>query len=682
VLVVEDLHWAEDALLDFLDGLIDRITSVPLLLVCTARPELWEQRSSWGGAKPNALTISLEPLSENETRELIGGLADPSLLDAAQEELLARAGGNPLYAQEYVRMVIERGADASVLPESVQGIIAARLDGLPAEEKSLLQDAAVVGRKSWLGAVCALGERERGAAEEVAFRLERKQLLRRTRQSSVAGEIELNFVHDLIQDVAYAQLTRPQRAQRHERAAEWIEQLAGDRDDRAELVAHHLGIALELRDALGEDTTAQRERTLGALVVAARQAAARHDPTATVAFAEKALAFDPDANTRAELLVRRAVAHSNVGSESESMLIDARDAALAAGRREDGIHATHLLARWAQNHAADGALADRYTAEALELAAGEPPGPVTSLPVHFYAFRLEIQGRFAESIAFTEPEIARARASGSEEAVALLIDRRGASRLGTGDATGLDDMLEAYGILDRHANPGAATIATNLAEGLLSLGRLEEAHTAGTEAIAWARRSGAPQVERYGLAGLAALAYHSGEPDQATSLLDAAEKSGHDEFTTAWLQNRRGRLVLREHPERAVEYAERALAYADKTQNDEIRVDAYALLARAHHAAGQDDPARAACDAFLERWQSMSIFPIALVEAGLVLVAEGRHAELANASTVALPSPWADAVRALADRRYDDAAAILDSIPSVPLRDAASKLVRVHEPPT
>ena len=72
---------------------------MPLLLVCTARPELWEQRGSWGGGKPNALTISLEPLSESETRELVGALADPSLLDAAQEELLARAGGNPLYAR-------------------------------------------------------------------------------------------------------------------------------------------------------------------------------------------------------------------------------------------------------------------------------------------------------------------------------------------------------------------------------------------------------------------------------------------------------------------------------------------------------------------------------------------------------------------------------------------------------
>ena len=676
VLVVEDLHWAENALLDFLDGLIDRITSVPLLVVCTARPELWEQRGSWGGGKPNALTISLEPLSGNETRELVGALADESLLaEAAQDELLARAGGNPLYAQEYVRMVIERGADASALPDSVQGIIAARLDALTAEEKSLLQDAAVVGRTSWLGAVCALGERERAASEELAFRLERKQLLRRARQSSVAGETELSFAHDLIHDVAYAQLTRTQRAQRHERAAAWVGQLAGDRDDRAELVAHHLGTALELRDALGQDTTAQRERTLQARVAAARQAAARHDPTATIALVEKALALDPDADTRAELLVRGALAHSRAGTATETLLVDARDAAVAVGHSEDAVQAAHLLSSWALDHAADGALSDRYGAQALELAVAQPPGPVTSLPAAFHAFRLEIQGRFAEAIAFTDRELARARAAGSEEAVALLLERHGASRFGSGDAAGLDDVREAYRILDRHANPSAATSASNLAEGLLLLGHLEEARAAYAEGLAWARRSGHRQSEVYALAGLAGVAYHIGDPDQAASLLDAAEASGGDEFTTAWLLIWRSRLVLGEQPERAVEHAERALAYANKTQNDEIRLEAYALLARAYEAAGRENAARSACDAFLEHWQSLPISSAALVEAGLVLAADGRHDELADAAALALPSPWADAARALADRHYEPAAAILDSIPSIPFRDAISELI-------
>ena len=454
-----------------------------------------------------------------------------------------------------------------------------------------------------------------------------------------------------------------------------MEQLAGDRDDRAELVAHHLGTALELRDALGEETTGQRERTLQARVAAARQAAARHDTTATIALVEKALALDPDADTRAELLVRQALAHSRAGTATETSLVDARDAALAAGHGEDAVRAAHLLTSWALHQAADGPLSDRYSAQALELAFAQPPGPVTSLPAAFHAFRLEIQGRFAEAIAFTERELARARAARSEEAVALLLGRRGASRFGSGDVTGIDDVFESYRILDGHANPAAATTASNLAEGLLLLGRLEEARSMYAEGLAWARRTGDRPSERYGLIGLAAVAYHTGEPEEAAGLLDDVEASGSDEFATAWLQTSRGRLGLREHPESAVEHAEQALAYADKTQNDEIRLDALALLASAHHALGRRDPARAACDAFIERWPSVPIFSVALLEAALVLVEDGRHAELADAVALAPPSPWAGAARALADRRYDQAAAVLDTIPSIPFRDAVRELI-------
>ena len=244
---------------------------------------------------------------------------------------------------------------------------------------------------------------------------------------------------------------------------------------------------------------------------------------------------------------------------------------------------------------------------------------------------------------------------------------------------GLTTCSRPTGSSTARANARASVSANNLAEGLLSLGRLEEARTFYTEGNAWARRGGDAPAERYGLAGLAAVAYHFGEANEAASLLDDAGMSGSDEFTTAWIQNRRGRLVLREDPERAVEHAEEALEYADKIQNDEIRVDAYALLARAHQTAGRQDSARVACDAFLERWQSVPAFTVTVVEAGLVLAAQGRHAELAAASALALPSPWADAARALSDSRYDEAAAILDGIPSIPLRDAVGELIRVQQ---
>ena len=136
VLVFEDLHWADDALLDFVDYLVDWASGVALLVVCTARPELLTRRPTWGGGKVNSSTILLSPLSDDETAKLLHALLGRSAVDAdVQARLLEHAGGNPLYAEEFTRMVTSR-PDEVVLPETVQGIIAARLDTLPARRRS------------------------------------------------------------------------------------------------------------------------------------------------------------------------------------------------------------------------------------------------------------------------------------------------------------------------------------------------------------------------------------------------------------------------------------------------------------------------------------------------------------------------------------------------------------------
>jgi hypothetical protein len=155
VLVFEDLHWADDNLLDFVEHLVDWAGAVPMLVVCATRPELLERRPGWAGATRNATKLSLAPLSDDETSKLISNLSDrPVMPLERQQALLARAGGNPLYAEQYVRMLSERShAEELPLPETVQGIIAARLDALSPEEKALLQDAAVLGKVFWLGAV-------------------------------------------------------------------------------------------------------------------------------------------------------------------------------------------------------------------------------------------------------------------------------------------------------------------------------------------------------------------------------------------------------------------------------------------------------------------------------------------------------------------------------------------------
>lgn len=167
VMVFEDLHWAGDELLEFVDELPAWIEDAPLLVLCTARPELFDRRPGWGGGKRNALTISLSPLDRDETARLIAALLDRSVLPAeTQAELLARAGGNPLYAEQFVRMLGERGDVVAELPENVQGIIAARLFASTRREatapgcrgcrKALL--AVVACGRQWIGAV------RRGAA--------------------------------------------------------------------------------------------------------------------------------------------------------------------------------------------------------------------------------------------------------------------------------------------------------------------------------------------------------------------------------------------------------------------------------------------------------------------------------------------------------------------------------------
>src|SRR6266568_4428965 len=208
VLVFEDIQWADEGLLDFIEHLADWARDVPMLILCTARLELLERRPAWGGGKVNAATVALAPLSDEETARLIAGLSERALLEAGtQSALLERAGGNPLYAEQYVRMLAERGsAEELPLPENVQGIIAARLDSLAQDEKGLLQDAAVMGKVFWLGAL--------GATEQQLHVLRQKEFVQRARRSSVEGETEFAFKHALVRDVAYGQIPRAERARK------------------------------------------------------------------------------------------------------------------------------------------------------------------------------------------------------------------------------------------------------------------------------------------------------------------------------------------------------------------------------------------------------------------------------------------------------------------------------------
>ena len=384
VLVFEDLHWADDGLLDFVDGLVDRATGVPLLVLCSARPELLVRRPGWGGGKANAVTLSLSALSDEDTARLIGEhLAQAVLPAEMQQTLLRRADGNPLFAEEYIRMLRDRGllrleggtwrlerTDVEV-PETVQGIIAARLDALEQDEKAVLQIASVVGKVFWLGSVAAIGDISAWEAGERLHALERKELVRRDRRASVAGETEYSVRHVLVRDVAYGQIPRARRADLHVHAAQWIESLGNDRsEDRAEMLAHHYVAALELTRAAGGDTApievparlALREAGNRAYALSALESAAR-----SYTWALELWPKDDPAYSR--LLLALGQVRFSMSNEGEEELQEAADRLLAAGDVEGAAEAEWLLGNvyWVRGAQQD---ARRHNERAIELVGG------------------------------------------------------------------------------------------------------------------------------------------------------------------------------------------------------------------------------------------------------------------------------------------------------------------------
>src|SRR6185503_12099350 len=221
-LVLDDIHWADDGLLDFIDHVADWAQG-PIMVVATARAELFEARPTWGGGKRNATSLYLDPLSEIEGEAMLDDLVPGKLSPELKRTIVERSEGNPLYVEEIVRKLIDdgvlRATEASrwevarpieevELPRSIQGLIATRLDGLPEDEKQALQDASVVGRVFWLGTVAELAGRDPGEVRAALGRLRVKELVVPHDPSSFSDEYEFAFRHNLIRDGAYESLPK------------------------------------------------------------------------------------------------------------------------------------------------------------------------------------------------------------------------------------------------------------------------------------------------------------------------------------------------------------------------------------------------------------------------------------------------------------------------------------------
>ena len=324
VVVLEDVHQADVGLLRFILELAEDAPRVPLMVVVTARPELLTETINWGAGLRNASTVDLRPLSNEDTRALLRTLiGEPPLPPTSEQAILVRAEGNPLFTAEYVRMLRDRDLIEPMtngtarpffhvpLPETVQGVIAARLGILEGNTRAVLQAAAVIGRVFWTSGVSALTGRDPSEVSSELRRLTRMDIVRSVSRSSLAGEIEHTFTHVLLREAAYDQLVRATRARKHLAAADWLQgRASAGGEDLAEVLAYHASTALELAISTGEAALAEqsRSRLLGFYLQAAEAAESVSALSKALAHVDAAYGLvqgDLNAEPRPEVLLAR-----------------------------------------------------------------------------------------------------------------------------------------------------------------------------------------------------------------------------------------------------------------------------------------------------------------------------------------------------------------------------------------
>jgi class 3 adenylate cyclase/tetratricopeptide (TPR) repeat protein len=592
VVVLEDLHWADDALLDFVDSLVERVADVPLLVVATTRPELLDRRPAWGGGKANATTLSLAPLSAEETLRLVRALADRKLLAAdAEQTLVEHAGGNALYAEQYVQMWEERREGGELpLPETVQGLIAARLDGLPPDEKSALQNAAVFGKVFWQGAIVAVDGIDAATADECLHGLQRKQFVQRARRSSVEDESEYAFRHVLVRDVAYAQIPRSSRADKHQRAAAWIESL-GRPDDHAEMLAHHHVSALELAGS-DEGLTA---RALDALVRAGERASAVNAFAAAAGYYEQALQLlhEDDPRRLGVVFAHVRALYSTADEARGVALEEALSELLAGAQNERAAEVATFLAdlAWIQ---AQRRVTDEHLALALTLISDRPPSPskahVLEAVARFRMLAADADG----AIEVAREAIEMAERFDLEEIQAQALITVGIARHLSGDDDGRRDVERGLEVALRSNHLAAAARAyQNLS--VAETDPLRELEYVIASENLWLRLGNVDKA-RYSRAARAAQLFSMGRWDESLSMIDAfiAEcEAGRPHYHESMLRDCRAWARLARNDEAgAVEDAERSVALARAVKDPQSFVHALADLAYMYVRLDRLDDAR------------------------------------------------------------------------------------------
>ena len=597
ILVFEDVHWAEEPLLDLIEHLARSLRGAPVLIVAVARPELLEIRPAWGGGIARAGAIELAPLGPQESEDLAAALMDGDVPPAQRALVLERAEGNPLFLEEIARMLIDDHV-LERIPDSVQALIAARIDRLDPDVKRLLQSAALIGRVFWRGALDRLApDLDVGALLDIL--LEREFIVPEER-STISGDRAFRFKHVLIRDVAYAGMSKAQRAEEHQAFARWVDERA--HDELVEIRAHHLDqAALLLQELDGSVATELSTEAAETLEEAGRRALRRGAFVSARRLMLRAAELEPTLNRR-YLAAHAAWRLSDVPSlreEVDAVLAEAREQA----ERDIEGRALVLLAEIALHGDSDVERAHDLADQALAVL---PPDELAGMydahsliaTIFWWLGNAEGATRHGEAM------IELAHRAGRPELESLALTQLAGVAGVQGDrARSLELLDRADTLADASGSREAKAFALAVrGRRVREPGELDDAETHLRAALEIFDETGA--AGRYGwtLANLGAVYHQRGD-------LALAEKTLRDSVRRLRTTHEQGFLVEAERQLAEVLVAQGKLAEADR------------LVSEAQLRVGRDDA-----------WTRASI----LSTRGLVREAQGRTEEAEGAFETAL----------------------------------------------
>ncbi len=505
VLLFEDVQWADSGLLDFIEYLLDWSRNQPLYVFALARPEFAEKRSTWAG-KRGYTQLYLEPLPATAMNELLTGLV-PGLPEDLRDRVLERAEGVPLYAVETVRMLLDRGLltrDGAVyrptgpieqleMPETLQALVAARLDGLTAEERHLVQDGAVLGKTFTKQGLTALAGSDASTLEPILTSLLRKEVLSVQADPLSPERGQYAFLQDIVKRVAYETISRKERKAKHLATAAYLLSLPGsDEDEIVEVVAQHLIDALDAApDA--SDAGEIRDRAREMLVRAGERAASLAATAEAQRAYERAAGLSDDALVQAELF-ERAGMMARVGARGEEAKV-CFDRAIALYRGSEAHHpAARVEARLAEVMWDLGKLEDGLERmnRSYELLSQEvPDADLASLAAQLGRF-LFFGGQVELAMQRIEAALAMAESLVLPDVLAQALTTKAIILMGSGrQQEGLALMQFALQTAIEHDKPSVALRASyNLSDTLAQFDRYEEACTIVRDGLAQSRRVG------------------------------------------------------------------------------------------------------------------------------------------------------------------------------------------------